>query len=60
MTPSQDGSVRHLQLRNGETLKADEYVSALPVDVLKRLLPKKWSAMPFFRHGKLMDFGGTV
>ena len=29
---------------------ADEYVSALPVDVFKRMLPAKWSTMPFFRQ----------
>merc|ERR1740120_247881 len=47
---NEDGSVKHLVLRGGEILKADEYVSAVPVDILKRLLPRGWSTMPFFRQ----------
>ena len=43
-------AVRHLRLRGGEILQADEYVSALPVDVFKRLIPAAWSTMPFFRQ----------
>ena len=43
-------AVKHLRLRGGEILQADEYVSALPVDVFKRLIPAKWSTMPFFRQ----------
>ena len=42
--------VKHLRLRGGEILEADEYVSALPVDVFKRLIPEKWSKMPFFHQ----------
>lgn len=44
------GAVKHLKLRGGEILQADEYVSALPVDVFKRLIPAKWSTMPFFHQ----------
>lgn len=29
---------------------ADEYVSAMPVDILKRMLPKRWQNMPYFRQ----------
>jgi len=29
---------------------ADEYVSAVPVDIFKRLLPKAWAKMPYFRQ----------
>ena len=47
---NEDASVKHLRLRGGEVLEADEYVSALPVDVFKRLLPAQWSSMPFFRQ----------
>lgn len=47
---NEDGSVKHLLLRGGETVVADEYVSATPVDVLKRLVPKDWAMMPFFRQ----------
>jgi len=45
-----DGSVKHLLLRNGEEVVADEYVSAMPVDVFKRYIPEAWSTMPFFRQ----------
>eukprot|EP00439_Symbiodinium_sp_Y106_P001162 s3037_g1.t1 len=45
-----DGSVDYLSMRGGEKFSADEYVSAMPVDVLKRLLPMQWSIMPFFRQ----------
>eukprot|EP01036_Dinobryon_divergens_P029628 gene29628-38751_t len=33
---SEDGSVSHLLLRNGEKIVADEYISAMPVDIMKR------------------------
>jgi 15-cis-phytoene desaturase len=45
-----DGSVRHLLLRSGEKVEADEYVSAMPVDIVKRMIPKKWQNMPYFRQ----------
>ena len=45
-----DGSVLHLLLRNGEKVVADEYVSAMPVDIIKRMLPEKWQTMPYFRQ----------
>jgi 15-cis-phytoene desaturase len=37
---NEDGSVKHLLLRNGEVVVADEYVSAMPVDIFKRFIPK--------------------
>lgn len=43
-----DGSVSHLLLRSGEKVVADEYISAMPVDVMKRFIPEKWSTMPYF------------
>ncbi|MEM1368482.1 MAG: 15-cis-phytoene desaturase [Cyanobacteria bacterium P01_H01_bin.15] len=48
-----DGSVQNFILRglNGEPdreVTADFYVSALPVDPLKPLLPHSWREMPFF------------
>lgn len=43
-----DGSVKHLLMRSGEVIEADEYVSAVPVDIMKRMLPRAWSTMPFF------------
>ncbi|GMH98756.1 hypothetical protein TrST_g11128 [Triparma strigata] len=45
-----DGSVKHLLMRDGSKIVADEYISAMPVDVFKRFVPKKWSVMPFFRQ----------
>uniref|UniRef100_A0A7S1XK29 Amine oxidase domain-containing protein n=3 Tax=Phaeomonas parva TaxID=124430 RepID=A0A7S1XK29_9STRA len=47
---NEDGSVKHFSLADGEVVVADEYVSAMPVDIMKRFVPKKWSAMPFFRQ----------
>eukprot|EP01041_Mallomonas_annulata_P019599 gene19599-39014_t len=35
-------------MRSGEVIEADEYISAVPVDIMKRLLPRAWSTMPFF------------
>jgi 15-cis-phytoene desaturase len=34
----------------GETVTADAYVSALPVDPFKLLLPQPWREQPFFRR----------
>lgn len=45
-----DGTVAGLELRDGSVIEADEYVSALPVDVFKRMIPKQWSTMPYFRQ----------
>jgi 15-cis-phytoene desaturase len=47
-----DGSVKHLLMRDGETVVADEYISAMPVDIMKRFTPKAWSTMPFFEQMK--------
>jgi len=33
-------------------VEGDLYVSAMPVDVVKRIVPKAWSSMPFFRQMK--------
>mmetsp|Transcript_8115 Transcript_8115/g.18277 ORF Transcript_8115/g.18277 Transcript_8115/m.18277 type:complete len:619 (-) Transcript_8115:72-1928(-) len=45
-----DGSINHLLMRSGEKVEADEYVSAMPVDIVKRMLPTKWQNMPYFRQ----------
>jgi len=45
-----DGTINHLLLRSGEKIEADEYVSAMPVDIVKRMLPTKWQNMPYFRQ----------
>lgn len=45
-----DGSVKHLLMRTGDQIGADEYISAMPVDIMKRMVPKKWATMPYFRQ----------
>ena len=45
-----DGSIKHLLMRSGEKVVADEYISAMPVDIAKRMVPKKWQNMPYFRQ----------
>jgi len=45
-----DGSVKHLEMRDGSTIVADEYISAMPVDVMKRMEPAAWQKMPYFRQ----------
>jgi len=47
---NEDGSVSHLLMRSGEKVTADEYVSAMPVDIMKRMTPKTWQTMPYFRQ----------
>jgi len=46
----EDGAITGLLMRDGSVITADEYVSAVPVDIMKRLLPKPWAKMPFFRQ----------
>merc|ERR1719223_1965928 len=45
-----DGSVKHLLMRTGETVVADEYISAMPCDIMKRFVPKNWANLPYFRQ----------
>ena len=47
---NEDGSVAGIELRSGEVIEADEYVSALPCDLVKRVVPKAWASMPYFRQ----------
>ena len=47
---NEDGTVNHLLMRSGEKIEADEYISAMPVDIVKRMIPKKWQQMPYFRQ----------
>ncbi|GAQ82188.1 Phytoene desaturase [Klebsormidium nitens] len=44
-----DGTVKHFALANGQEVTGDLYVSAMPVDILKLLLPEKWKPMPYFK-----------
>ncbi|GAB4823842.1 hypothetical protein N2152v2_010888 [Parachlorella kessleri] len=45
-----DGSVKELQLTTGESITADLYVSALPVDVFKLRMPERWYKQDFFKR----------
>jgi len=45
-----DGSVKHLEMRDGSVVVADEYISAMPVDIMKRMEPAAWQKMPYFRQ----------
>merc|ERR1740130_2661386 len=47
---NEDGSIAKVILRDGSEVIADEYVSALPVDVLKRVIPAQWSTLPYFKQ----------
>ncbi|CAK9097714.1 15-cis-phytoene desaturase [Durusdinium trenchii] len=47
---NEDGSVKCFKLRNGQEVVADEYVSSVPCDIMKRILPRAWSTDPFFRQ----------
>lgn len=49
-SPKDGFAVKGLRLKSGEIIQADEYVSAMPVDVMKRMLPGDWSTMPFFQQ----------
>lgn len=40
---------RQYNLLTGESLTADLYVSAMPVDIVKKLMPEPWGRMDFFR-----------
>jgi len=52
---NEDGSVKHLLMANGETIEADHYISAMPVDVIKRMMPKQWGQMPHFAQLKELE-----
>lgn len=45
-----DGSIDYLLMRSGDKVVADEYVSAMPVDIVKRMTPQAWQNMPYFRQ----------
>merc|ERR1719440_1931358 len=47
---NEDGTVAGLAMRDGTTVTADVYVSAMPVDIVKRMTPERWQTMPYFRQ----------
>eukprot|EP01024_Parvocaulis_polyphysoides_P034131 TRINITY_DN30218_c1_g1_i1.p1 TRINITY_DN30218_c1_g1~~TRINITY_DN30218_c1_g1_i1.p1 ORF type:complete len:564 (-),score=116.27 TRINITY_DN30218_c1_g1_i1:523-2214(-) len=46
---NEDKSVKGFELVGGEIVEGDLYVSAMPVDILKLLLPKQWKEMSYFK-----------
>ena len=44
-----EGVITCLKMRDGSEVVADHYVSAMPVDVFKRLMPEKWAGNSFFK-----------
>lgn len=48
-------SVEGLQLADGTFVEADYYVSAMPVDVIKKMVPTQWSTMPYFAQLKELE-----
>jgi len=50
-----DGSVKHLALTNGEVIEGDLYISAVPVDIMKLLVPEPWQGMPYFEKLKGLE-----
>ena len=46
---NEDGSVKQFNLLNGESVTGDLYVSAMPVDIMKKLMPEPWGQMQFFK-----------
>ncbi|GIL70058.1 hypothetical protein Vretimale_3332 [Volvox reticuliferus] len=50
-----DGSVKHFRLTNGEIVEGDLYMSAVPVDILKLLVPDQWKPMPYFAQLKELE-----
>lgn len=47
-----NSTIDHLVLNDGEVIKADYFVSALPVDILKLIIPTEWKEMPIFDNLK--------
>ncbi|GLJ11192.1 hypothetical protein SUGI_0146010 [Cryptomeria japonica] len=43
-----DGTVKHFVLSSGNIVEGDVYVSAVPVDILKLLLPEEWKEVSYF------------
>jgi 15-cis-phytoene desaturase len=43
-----DGGVTGFELADGRVIEGDLFVSAMSVDILKRLLPEPWKDIPYF------------
>eukprot|EP00884_Botryococcus_braunii_P005865 jgi/Botrbrau1/1527/Bobra.0107s0015.1 len=45
---NEDDTVAGFELTSGEVVKGDVYVSAMPVDIVKQLVPDRWQSLPYF------------
>eukprot|EP00249_Psilotum_nudum_P014381 c24794_g1_i1 orf=233-1945(+) len=52
---NEDGTVNHFALVDGDIVKGDAYVSAMPVDILKLLLPEEWKEILYFDKLKKLE-----
>jgi zeta-carotene desaturase len=52
-----DDTIKSAVLRDGHTIEADAYISALPVHNLKKILPDEWLRHDYFRN--LHQFTGS-
>ena len=52
-----ENSIAGLLLKGNEVLTADYYVSAMPVDAIKKLTPNEWRDIPYF--SKMMGLKGV-
>lgn len=46
----EDNRVERLAMRGGSSIEADEYIMAVPCDVMRRLVPEEWAQAPFFKQ----------
>lgn len=52
---NEDGTVKHYALTNGTNVEGDVYMSAVPVDIMKLLVPEKWKPMSYFEKLKGLE-----
>ncbi|MCO5548893.1 hypothetical protein L7F22_002355 [Adiantum nelumboides] len=50
-----DATVKHFVLSNGKIVEGDVYVSAMPVDILKFVIPQEWKTIPYFEKLKKLE-----
>ncbi|MBI4337808.1 MAG: FAD-dependent oxidoreductase [Chloroflexi bacterium] len=56
----ENGRVTAAELAGGQRLQGDVFISALPWDVLPRLLPPAWAEHPFFASAKGLEAAPIV
>ncbi|MEI6846848.1 MAG: FAD-dependent oxidoreductase [Chlorobiaceae bacterium] len=50
-------TIKHVVLKDGHTITADAYISALPVHNIRKILPVEWLTQKYFRN--LHEFEGS-